>query len=103
MKVFRSKSFTADRAWGAIDVAEMRGLTMRLHWTNKPYRWHANEGDEVFAVLDGKVEMFYRDGDEEKSVMLETGDVFFAEAGCEHVAHPQGEARILVVENEGSI
>lgn len=39
----------------------------------------------------------------EKSVLLETGDIFFASIGTEHVAHPQGEARILVVESEGSV
>ena len=39
----------------------------------------------------------------EKMVKLETGDVFFAGVGCEHVAHPVGEARILVVEREGSV
>lgn len=103
MKVFRSREFKADRAWGAVDVAEMRGITTRLHWTDAPYRWHANDGDEVFAVLDGKVEMHYREAGEEKSVLLNAGDVFFAEAGCEHVAHPVGEARILVIENEGSV
>lgn len=103
MKVFRSKEFKAERAWGAVDVANMRGITTRLHWTNEPYRRHTNDGEEVFAVLDGAVEMRYRERGEEKSVLLETGDVFFAEEGCEHVAHPQGEARILVVESEGSI
>jgi hypothetical protein len=36
-------------------------------------------------------------------VTLETGDVFFAGVGCEHVAHPDGVARILVVEREGSV
>jgi hypothetical protein len=35
--------------------------------------------------------------------MLETGDVFFAGVGDEHVAHPIGEARILVIEKEGSV
>jgi hypothetical protein len=34
---------------------------------------------------------------------LQTGDVFFADVGCEHVAHPVGEARILVVERAGSV
>jgi len=34
---------------------------------------------------------------------LQAGDVFFADAGCEHVARPRGEARILMIEQEGSI
>lgn len=103
MKIFESKKFTGEKAWEAIDVARMNGITTRLHWTDAPYKWHTNDGEEVFAVLDGAVEMRYRENGAEKSVRLETGDVFFAEAGCEHVAHPIGEARILVIEKEGSV
>ena len=51
MKIIRSKDFTAARAWGAMTVANMQGITTRLHWTDKPYKWHINEGEEVFAVL----------------------------------------------------
>jgi mannose-6-phosphate isomerase-like protein (cupin superfamily) len=103
MKVFESKNFTGKRAWEAIDVANMNGVTTRIHWTNAPYKWHVNDGEEVFAVLDGSVEMRYRENGAEKSVELNAGDVFFAEAGCEHVAHPRGAARILVIEKEGSV
>jgi mannose-6-phosphate isomerase-like protein (cupin superfamily) len=103
MKLFRSKNFTGKCAWDAIDIAAMNGITTRIHWTNEPYVWHTNDGEEVFAVLDGVVEMRYREDGEEKSVELNAGDVFFAEAGCEHIAHPRGEARILVIEKEGSV
>ncbi len=103
MKVIRSRDFKATRAWGAVDIANMSGTTTRLHWTDQPYQWHVNDGAEVFAVLDGEVDMHYRESGHEKVVTLQVGDVFFAEAGCEHVAHPRGEARILVVEREGSV
>ena len=102
MKIIRSKSFTASRAWGALDIANMNGITTRLHWTDQPYKWHVNDGEEVFAVLDGRVEMRYREDGAERSTVLETGDVFHASAGTEHVAHPLGEARILVIETAGS-
>ncbi|GAB4040681.1 MAG: hypothetical protein Fur0014_11390 [Rubrivivax sp.] len=81
----------------------MNGVATRLHWTDQPCRRHVNDGEEVFAVLDGKVEMHVREGGEQRRVMLEAGDVLFAGVGCEHVAHPQGEARILVIEHEGSM
>ncbi|WGG49678.1 cupin domain-containing protein [Rugamonas sp. DEMB1] len=103
MKVIRSKEFTAERAWGALDIANMAGTTVRLHWTDQPYKWHVNDGEEVFAVLDGVVDMHYREAGVERVVALNTGDVFFAGVGCEHVAHPRGAARILVVEREGSV
>jgi len=60
-------------------------------------------GEEVFAVLDGKVDMHYRVDGKEHVVALGVGDVFFVGLGCEHVAHPQGAARTLVVEAEGSV
>ncbi|VVP48596.1 cupin domain-containing protein [Pseudomonas fluorescens] len=103
MKIIRSKTFTAERAWGALDIANMNGITTRLHWTDQPYKWHVNDGEEVFVVLDGRVQMRYRENGEEERVMLEVGDIFYASVGTEHVAHPQGVARILVIESEGSV
>ena len=102
MKVIRARQFTGDRPWAALDIANMNGTTTRLHWTDQPYKWHVNDGEEVFAVLDGTVDMHYRENGTEKVVTLNAGDVFFAEVGCEHVAHPRGQARILVVERAGS-
>jgi mannose-6-phosphate isomerase-like protein (cupin superfamily) len=103
MKVFRSKEFKAERAWGAVDIARINGITTRLHWTDEPYKWHVNDGEEVFAVLDGTVEMRYREQGVERRLLLNAGDIFYADVGCEHVAYPRGEARILVIEKEGSV
>lgn len=103
MKIIRAKDFTASKPWGALDIANMSGITTRLHWTDQPYQWHTNDGQEVFAVLDGRVEMRYREQGTEQAVILETGDIFYASIGTEHVAHPIGVARILVVETEGSV
>ena len=103
MNIIRAKAFSADREWGAKEIANMNGVTTRLHWTDQPYKWHINDGEEVFVVLDGRVEMFYRQSGEECSVILVTGDIFYASIGTEHVAHPIGEARILVIEKEGSV
>jgi len=96
MKIIRTKEFTPAKAWAALDIANMNGVTTCLHWTDKPYKWHINDGEEVFAVLEGRVEMFYKEGGAEKSTILDTGDIFFASIGTEHVAHPIGEARTLL-------
>ncbi|MFQ3786231.1 cupin [Halomonas sp. A29] len=103
MEITRSRDFTAERAWGAKDIANMNGTTTRLHWTDQPYRWHVNDGEEVFVVLDGQVEMRYRSEGVVYSRLLEVGDIFFASVGTEHVASPVGEARVLVIEKEGSV
>lgn len=97
-----ARDFTAPRAWGARDLAEIDGVSVRLHWADKPYQWHVNDGREVFVVLDGVVDMHYREGGVEQSVRLNPTDMFIAEVGDEHVAHPVGEARILVIERKGS-
>ena len=102
-QIIKSKHFTAERAWGALNITEMNGTSVRLHWTNQPYKWHINDGEEVFAVMDGVVEMHYKEQGEEKIALLHSGDIFYAGIGTEHVAHPQGEARILVIEKAGSV
>ena len=98
-----AKNFIADRPWGARDICDIEGASVRLHWTDRPYVWHVNDGKEVFVVLDGAVDMHYRVDGTEKVQRLEAGDIMSAEAGDEHVAHPVGEARILVVEKKGSV
>lgn len=101
-KIINSKEFTADKAWGALDIANMNGISTRLHWTDEPYHWHINDGEEVFVVLDGLVNMHYKKNDETHIAELHVGDIFYAGVGTEHVAHPVGEARILVIETAGS-
>ena len=102
MKIVRSKDYTGARAWDAELIAAMRDATVRLHWTDQPYPWHVNDGDEVFAVLDGRVAMHYREAGHELVAHLSAGDIFYAAEGDAHSAHPLGQARILVIERAGS-
>lgn len=95
--------FTGSRAWEALDIERIEDATIRLHWTDKPYKWHINDGPEVFVVLDGKVDMHVRHNGKEEVLKLQIGDIFHAEDGDEHVAHPNGPARVLVIEKAGSI
>lgn len=102
-KTIKSKDFTASKAWDALNIANMNGITTRLHWTDQPYQWHTNEGEEVFVVLDGRVVMHYKIDSKTIIEPLNVGDIFHATVGTEHMAHPVGEARILVIEKEGSV
>jgi mannose-6-phosphate isomerase-like protein (cupin superfamily) len=103
MRFVDSNTFNADRAWGALDIAEIENATVRLHWTDQPYIWHVNDGPEVFVVLDGAVDMHYRDNGRELIEHLTPGRICYADEGDEHVAHPAPEARILVIERKGSV
>lgn len=101
--IIRSREFIGTQAWQALPIATMNGISTRLHWTDQPYRWHINDGQEVFVVLDGQVKMHYREDGEQRCVLLEVGDVFHATQGTEHMAQPLGVARVLVVETAGSV
>ena len=101
-RVVRGREFRPPRAWDALELMQLDGVATRLHWTDKPYHWHVNDGSEVFLVIDGLVDMHYRCDGGERFVTLGAGDVFVAGAGCEHIAYPRGEARVLVVERAGS-
>ncbi|NHZ64058.1 cupin [Massilia genomosp. 1] len=103
MRIVRSKDYLGARAWDAQLIAAMDKATVRLHWSDQPYPWHVNDGQEVFAVLDGEVAMHYRDDGRELVAHLCAGDIFYAAEGDAHSAHPLGQARILVIERAGSV
>ena len=103
MRLIRPRDFRPQAAWDALDIARIDTTTVRLHWTDQPHRWHVNDGPEVFVVLDGTVDMHTRDANGERTHRLHPGDIFHAESGDEHVAHPLGPARILVIERAGSV
>jgi mannose-6-phosphate isomerase-like protein (cupin superfamily) len=103
MELIKAKDFKSDVPWASVLIAEMNGITTKLHWTDQPYTWHVNDGQEVFAVLDGEVDMHYKELGLEKVFEMKVGDIFYASIGTEHVAKPKGEARILVVETAGSV
>ncbi|TNE65019.1 MAG: cupin [Alphaproteobacteria bacterium] len=103
MDFYRAQDFTADRAWAALDIADIEGASVRLHWTDQPYKWHVNDGAEVFVVLTGTVDMHHKQGGAVRIRRLEAGDICHAAVGDEHVAHPVGAARVLVIEKKGSV
>lgn len=103
MHFYSSSAFTGVTAWDAQPIASFGNTSVKLHWTDRPYKWHINDGQEVFAVMDGCVEMQYKEKGEVKSKIMHTGDIFYASEGTEHLALPQGVARVLVIEKAGSI
>ncbi|KXF91985.1 cupin domain-containing protein [Phaeobacter sp. JH18-32] len=103
MKKITATAFTGEKAWDALDIERISDATVRLHWTDAPYKWHVNDGPEVFVVLDGEVDMHVRIDGAERILRLLPGDIFHAESGDEHVARPDGPVRALVIETAGSI
>jgi mannose-6-phosphate isomerase-like protein (cupin superfamily) len=104
MRLIKPESYSGDRAWAAMDIERFDAATVRMHWTDQPYKWHVNDGPEVFVLLKGRLDMHVKNEAGEVSVLsMEEGDIFHAESGDAHVAHPQGETRVLVIERPGSV
>lgn len=58
--------FTADSPWGAVGNAEIDMATVRPRWTDQRYVWHVDDGPEVFMVVGGAVDRYYREHGEER-------------------------------------
>jgi len=79
MNIIRSKEFEGTRAWDALHILTLSGISVRLHWADQPYIWHVNDGQEVFGVMDGMVDMHYRIDAVENVVALEAVTCFMRE------------------------
>ena len=103
MQKFDAADLTGPVDWSGPTMS-IGNAAAKLRWINTPFRWHRNTGPELFLVLDGTVDMHVRSGPsaEAEVVALAPGQMILIEDGEEHVAHPNGEARILVVEQGDS-
>lgn len=90
-------SFTHAEAWEGQELGSIGGARAMLLFADRSYHWHENASDELFCVVDGTVDMDLRDAAGERRVTLERGDMAIIRKGEHHVAHPRGEARILIV------
>jgi mannose-6-phosphate isomerase-like protein (cupin superfamily) len=102
VNIVATHEFLADRPWGSQLLADFGDVAARVHSTDQPYRWHRNTGPELFLVVDGMVDMHVRYAGEERVVRLTAGQAVAFDEGDEHVAHPVGLARIVVVERKDS-
>ena len=104
MQIYRPDAFTGEKAWNALDIETFDAATVRLHWTDRPYIWHVNDGPEVFVLLSGAIRMYYRDADgAERHVDMAPGDVAHCRDGLSHKAEPLRPSRVLVIERPGSV
>ncbi len=89
--------FTHPTAWEGRDLGTVGDARAMLLYADRSYHWHENVADELFCVLGGSVDLDVRDAAGERRVTLQTGDIALIRKGEHHVAHPHGEARILIV------
>jgi mannose-6-phosphate isomerase-like protein (cupin superfamily) len=100
MRTFDVRALTGPTDWSGPTFSGFGNASVKLRWIRDAYKWHVNDGPEVFLVLDGTVDMHVRNVEGQVDVhRLSAGQMIFIEDGEEHIAHPCGEARILAIEN----
>lgn len=86
--------------WSPRVVAEMNDYQFKLAKVKGEFVWHDHpDTDEVFIVIDGRLDILFRDG----KVTLEPGEMFVVPKGTEHKPVAENECQIMVIEPKGVV
>ena len=92
---FKEKLSKFDEHWSPRIVAAMNDYQFKLVKVQGEFVWHDHpDTDEVFIVLDGVLDIEFRDG----KVTIESGEMFVVPMGVEHRPVAQSECKLLLVE-----
>jgi len=95
---FKDKLSKFHDHWSPKVIAEMNDYQFKLVKVQGEFVWHDHpDTDEVFVVLDGKLDIEFRDG----KVCLESGEMFVVPKGVEHKPVAENECNILLIEPKG--
>ena len=86
--------------WSPKIVAQMNDYHFKLVKLKGDFVWHRHgETDEVFLVIQGAMQIDFRDG----SVGLRAGEMFVVPKGVEHKPWAEKECHVLLVEPAGTV
>lgn len=86
--------------WSPRVVAEMNDYQFKIAKVQNEFVWHSHsDTDEVFIVIEGVLEIQFRDGE----VTLKAGEMYVVPKGVEHKPKASEECRIMLVEPKGVI
>lgn len=86
--------------WSPRVVAEMNDYQFKLVKLQGEFVWHAHrDTDEVFIVLNGEMEIGFRD----HAVTVRAGEMFVVPKGVEHITRAAQECHALVIEPRGVV
>ena len=90
-----AKLATFDEPWLPKIIAELNGQQVKVAHFEGAYVWHSHaEEDELFYLLEGKVDLELRD----RTVSLSPGELFVVPRGVEHRPVAHGRAQCLMFE-----
>ncbi len=96
----RDKLSMFDEHYSPRVIAEMNDYQFKLVKTKGEFVWHDHpETDEVFIILEGSLDIEFRDG----KVTLNTGEMFVVPKGVEHRPVARQECHLLLVEPKGVV
>ena len=89
-----------DEHWSPRVIAEMNDYQFKLAKVQGEFVWHDHSNtDEVFIVLEGELDIEFRDG----KVRLGQGEMFVVPRGVEHKPVAREECKIMLVEPRGVV
>ena len=95
---FKDKFAKFNDHWSPRVIAEMNNYQFKLVKIEGEFVWHDHpDTDEVFIVLEGCLNIDFRDG----SVTLNSGEMFVIPKGVEHKPSAQKECKIMIIEPKG--
>ncbi len=91
--------------WSPRIVAELNGQHVKIVKVAGEFVWHHHdEEDELFLVLEGVLEMQYRDPTgHAQSIELQAGEMIVVPRGVEHRPKADHEAHLLLFEPAGTL
>lgn len=97
---FTEKLSKFDGYWSPKVIAEMNDYQFKLVKVRGEFVWHSHpDTDEVFIVIDGKLDIHFRDG----KVTLLAGEMFVIPKGKEHKPVAENECQMMLVEPRGVV
>ena len=94
------KLSTFSDRWSPKIVAQMNDYHFKLVKLKGDFVWHRHvDTDEVFLVLQGSMQIDFRNG----SVELRAGEMFVVPEGVEHKPWAEQECHVLLVEPAGTV
>ena len=97
---FQDKLSGFSELWSPRIIAKMNDYHFKIVKVQGEFIWHDHpETDEVFVVLKGQLEIYFRDG----NVVLNEGEMFVVPKGLEHKPVAERECHMLLVEPAGTV
>jgi mannose-6-phosphate isomerase-like protein (cupin superfamily) len=97
---FQQKLYGFSDHWSPRIIAQMNDYHLKLVKIRGEFVWHSHpETDEVFIVINGSMDIEFRDG----VVTLNSGEMIVVPKGVEHRPVAAEECSILLIEPAGTV